>query len=44
MADFYPIHAIGLTWIGLFVFCFLGLTSKKFRMATMGQARQKVWT
>ena len=39
-ADFYPIFALLNSWLGVFLFCFMGLGSKKFRDALMGQARR----
>ncbi len=42
LANFYPIFAILDAWTGAFVFCLLGLSSRKFRGAMFGQARLSV--
>lgn len=41
-ANFYPIFAILNSWSGIFIFCFLGLSSQRFRRALIGQARSRV--
>ncbi|CAM6054616.1 unnamed protein product [Sphagnum tenellum] len=41
MQDFYPIFAVLNSTSGAFLFCFLGLSSGKFRDAMFGQARKK---